>query len=336
MLIAPRFVGIFGVLAGTVLSAPRPAAAEETPAELADRSAVAAPHDVASWIAELDDNRYLVRERATRNLLNTGETALDALLDAANADRPEPADRAVWILRRLGQSADTHLAIAALERLVQVRGRPRLVEKAEWDLAQQSVVACEERLAPLGAELSVQYEPLEVANMVPMLQLRLGTQWQGTTDDLRPVAQLRHQLHYRLEGAAIDDAAIKLFEEKEKLAHLQLRYTKVTPAAVDALKQRHPEAVVYVRNAALLGVSAENHANGVLVQHVEQGTAAAAAGIVPGDIITSLDGKPLPDFDRLTARIAQHQPGEAIDVEILRAGQPQKLTATLGAWPDGH
>jgi hypothetical protein len=311
------------------------ATADEAPLAKQDRPA-ATPEEISAWIAELDHNRYLVRERATRKLLDSGDAALDALLAAAHADRPEPADRAVWILRRLAQAKDNDLAIAALERLVQLSSRPRLVEKAEWDLAERSVTACAQRLAPLGAELSVQFEPIEVANMVPMLQLRLGPQWQGTTDDLRPVAQLRHQLHFRLEGAAIDDAAVKLFEEKEKLAHLQLRYTKVTPAAVDALKQRHPNAIVYVRNAALLGVSAENHAKGVLVQHVEQGTAAAAAGIVPGDIITSLDGHPLPDFDRLTVRIAQHRPGEKIDVEILRGGERQKLTATLGSWPDGR
>jgi hypothetical protein len=294
------------------------------------------PGEISAWIDELDHNQYLVRERATRNLLEAGSAALDALLAAANADRPEPADRAVWILRRVARSKDNGLAIAALERLIQLRGRPRLVEKAEWDLAERSVLACEEQLAPLGAELSVQYEPIEVANMVPMLQLRLGSQWRGTTEDLRPVAQLRHQLHYRLEGAAIDDAAVKLFEEKEKLAHLQLRYTKVTPAAVDALKRRHPDTVVYVRNAALLGVSAENHARGVLVQHVERDTAAAAAGIVPGDVITSLDGQPLPDFDRLTVRIAQHRPGDTIDVEILRGEERKKLSVTLGTWPDGR
>ena len=327
------------LVAGASLIGALAAIPEATADEIAqvnqDRPA-ASPDEISAWIDELDDNRYLVRERATRNLLDSGDAALDALLAAANADRPEPADRAVWILRRLGRSPDTDLAIAALERLIQLRGRPRLVEKAEWELAERSVIACEQRLAPLGAELSVQFEPIEVANMVPMLQLRLGPQWQGTIDDLRPVAQLRHQLHFRLEGAAIDDAAVKLFEEKEKLAHLQLRYTNVTPAAVDALKQRHPEAVVYVRNAALLGVSAENHANGVLVQHVEQGTAAAAAGIVPGDIITSLDGQPLPDFDRLTVRIAQRRPGEKIDVEILRGGERQKLNVTLGSWPDGR
>ena len=302
-----------------------PAAADERPAPT--------PDEISAWIAELDDNRYLVRERATRNLFDAGDAALDALLTTANADRPEPADRAVWILRRLGQSPDNDLAIAALERLVQLRDRPGIVEKAEAHLAERAVIACGQRLAPLGAELTVKYEPVEVANVVPLLEVRLGPQWQGSSSDLRAVAELRHQLHFRLEGEPIDDAAVKLFADRKKLAHLQLRDTNVTPDAIDALKRRHPDAKIYMRNDALLGISADNHPKGALVQHVERDTAAAAAGILPGDVITTLDGKPLPDFDRLTVRIAQHRPGDTIDIEILRGEESKKISATLGRWP---
>jgi S1-C subfamily serine protease len=137
-----------------------------------------------------------------------------------------------------------------------------------------------------------------------------------------------------LEGAAIDDAVVKLFEKKEKLTHIQFLYTKVTPDAVDALKKRHPDAVVYVRNEALLGISAENHPKGVMVQTVENTSAASAAGIVPGDVITTFGGKPLADFDRLTARIAQHRPGDTVEVEILRGEEQKKISVTLGRWSD--
>ncbi|MEX0612379.1 MAG: PDZ domain-containing protein [Pirellulales bacterium] len=320
------------LLTGTLVPLPM-ATAQQTPPAKESQSAPTT-QQIDAWIAELDDNRYLVREQATRQLLESGEAALDPLLAAAHAERIEPADRAVWILRRLARSRDNDLAIAALERLVQLRGWPLIVEKAESELAERIIVACEQRLTPLGAELSVQYEQIDIANVVPLVQLRLGPQWKGTTADLKPVAQLRHQLHFRLEGAPVDDAAVRLFEEKEKLAFLQLRDTAVTPAAIDSLKQRHPGATVYVRNAALLGVSAENHANGVLVQHVQPGTAAATAGIVPGDIIATIDGHQLPDFDRLTVRIAQHQPGDTIDVEVIRGEERKKLSVKLGSWAE--
>jgi hypothetical protein len=306
------------------------AAADEVDSSEAKRAA--APTEIAGWIAELDDNRYLVRERATQQLLDAGNAALDPLLAAANSERLEPADRAVWILRHHSRSTDSGLAIESLERLVKLRGRPVLVEKAELQLAQRSVAACQEQLTPLGAEVLVQPTQFDITSVVPLLHVRLGEKWKGTTEDLRCVAKLRHQLHYRLDGAPVDDNVVKLFEEKDKLSFLQLYNTKVTPTAVDALKQKHPDAIVYVRGQALLGVQAENHPAGVLVQRVEDGTAAAAAGIVPGDVIASIDGHSLPDFDRLTARIAQHRPGETIDVEIIRGQERKKLAVTLGRW----
>ena len=82
---------------------------------------------IAEWIRELDSNRYLVREQATQQLLTAGAAALDPLLAAANGNRPEPADRAVWVLTNLGDSDDRQLALSALDRLVQAQGRPIVV-----------------------------------------------------------------------------------------------------------------------------------------------------------------------------------------------------------------
>ncbi len=38
--------------------------------------------EIAHWIAALDDDHYLVRERATQHLLTAGAAALDPLLDS--------------------------------------------------------------------------------------------------------------------------------------------------------------------------------------------------------------------------------------------------------------
>src|SRR6476469_1252554 len=86
--------------------------------------------EIASWISALDDNRYKAREQATQHLIAAGAATLDPLLVVANVDRPEPADRAIWILRRLGGSRDNDLAVDALEHLAQLKGRPALVSKA--------------------------------------------------------------------------------------------------------------------------------------------------------------------------------------------------------------
>jgi hypothetical protein len=323
----------FAVLLGGILGAWSCApygTAEQPPAATEVKQATA--DEIAAWIKNLDDPRYRTREEATQHLLAAGEPALETLLVVANGDRPEPADRAIWILRRVGRSRDNDLAMAALGRLVQLQNRPAIVAKAESDLAERSISACQQRLGPLGAEIESQLAPIDIATMAPVLIVRLGDKWQGTTDDLRQLAQLRHIRHFRLEGFPISDDVVKLFAEKEKLAYLQLVNTKVTPDAVDAIKVKHPETSVLVRNQALLGVSAANHPAGVMVTSVRPGTAAANAGIVEGDIIATIDGHPLPDFDRLTVRIAQHRPGDKIDVEIIRNNERMKLIPVLGSW----
>jgi hypothetical protein len=289
--------------------------------------------EIASWISQLNDNRYLTREQATRQLLAAGGPALDPLLAVANGEQLEPADRAIWIMRRMARSRDNEQSIAALERLVQLRGRPLLVEHAETELDERSIAACQARLAPLGAEIVMEAAPFDGMMVVPLLHVRLGEKWRGSPSDLRAIAQLRRQLYFRLEGKAVDNEVAKLFEEKQKLAFIQFFDSTVTPEAVDSLKARHRDAIIYVRGKALLGVEAENHPSGAMVRRVAAGTAAANAGIVAGDVVTSMDGHTLPDFDRLTARIAQHAPGETVEVEILRGNERKKLAVTLGSWP---
>jgi hypothetical protein len=293
---------------------------------------VASPAEIASWIGALDDNRYQAREEATQHLIAAGSATLDPLLVVANGDRPEPADRAIWILRRLGGSRDNDLAVAALEHLAQLKGRPALVSKAESDLDERSIADCDRRLTPLGAELVLRAEQIDFTTVGNVLHVRLDSSWHGTSEDLRMIAKLRRQLFFELDGAPFDDTVAKMFETKQKLSFVKFSNSKVSPAAVDSLKLRHPQALIVLRNQAMLGVSGQTHKSGVLVTSVVQGTAAGLAGIVPGDIIATIDGLPLPDFDRLTVRIAQHQAGDKVGMEIIRGEKKLKISVTLGNW----
>jgi hypothetical protein len=307
-----------------------PATAQERKPPTADKAASAG--DVAGWIKNLDDPRYRVREEATQRLLVTGAVALDPLLTAANSDRPEPADRAVWIMRRMARSRDSQLAVAALERLVKLQNHPAIVAKADAELDERNLKACEERLTPLGAEMASELEPIE-GIVMPVMVVRLGEKWRGKPDDLRLLVQLRQLQHYRIEGAAVDDSYVRLFVDKEKLDYLQLRDTKVSPAVVDALKTKHADATIYVKNRARLGIAGGNHPAGCVVVQLVAGSAAEKAGIRVGDIVTTIDGHAVPDFDRLTGRVGQHQPGDKIEIEILRNNERIKLTPVLGERP---
>jgi regulator of sigma E protease len=62
---------------------------------------------------------------------------------------------------------------------------------------------------------------------------------------------------------------------------------------------------------------------------VARGSAAAAAGLQAGDRITEVAGRGISSFEDLT-RTVSLRPGEAVDIELIRAGAPLRLTAKLG------
>jgi serine protease Do len=69
---------------------------------------------------------------------------------------------------------------------------------------------------------------------------------------------------------------------------------------------------------------------GVLVQQVQPGGPAEKAGLKPGDIITTVDGRPIKDGDDLVNEIASRKPGSALRLGFLRDGKPTDTTVTVG------
>jgi serine protease Do len=72
---------------------------------------------------------------------------------------------------------------------------------------------------------------------------------------------------------------------------------------------------------------------GALIGDVEKGSPAEKAGLRAGDVVTEVDGKPLPDARSLQLAIAQMQPGQTVHLTVMRDGHQQNLTATLGDQP---
>jgi serine protease Do len=70
--------------------------------------------------------------------------------------------------------------------------------------------------------------------------------------------------------------------------------------------------------------------NGVLVQEVQQGGPADKAGIKAGDIIVSIDGRPVKDGDDLVTEIASRKPGSTIRLGFVRDGKQDDTTITIG------
>ncbi|MDO5641087.1 MAG: Do family serine endopeptidase [Paracoccus sp. (in: a-proteobacteria)] len=78
--------------------------------------------------------------------------------------------------------------------------------------------------------------------------------------------------------------------------------------------------------AESLGLASDR---GAMVTDVFDGPA-QAGGIRPGDVIVTFDGRDIQDDRDLVARVAQAPIGESVDVTVMRDGQPQQVSVTLG------
>jgi len=90
---------------------------------------------------------------------------------------------------------------------------------------------------------------------------------------------------------------------------------------------------VHIGPPTLLGVgvrTAPRDQPGVLIQEVMVGGPAEQAGLLAGDIITTLDGISLDSTNTLTSVLDRHYPGEVLDLTwIDGSGQPRTGKAVL-------
>jgi serine protease Do len=70
-------------------------------------------------------------------------------------------------------------------------------------------------------------------------------------------------------------------------------------------------------------------AEGLLVSTVDEGSVAANAGVMAGDVITSLDGRTVESSSSLRRRLSEVEAGEEVSIGVTRAGRELALTATL-------
>jgi Do/DeqQ family serine protease len=73
---------------------------------------------------------------------------------------------------------------------------------------------------------------------------------------------------------------------------------------------------------------------GVLVGQVHPGTGAEKAGLASGDIIKSVDDKPVKNVNELVREILKRKVGEKVKLNIIRDGKPVTLEVTTTATPE--
>lgn len=84
--------------------------------------------------------------------------------------------------------------------------------------------------------------------------------------------------------------------------------------------------------ARLLDVETDG---GVLVLDVVADGPAQSAGLLPGDVITTMGGNGIRSLEGFLAEVRGHEPGDRLEVEVVRDDRRLTLTVVLGERPTG-
>jgi len=107
----------------------------------------------------------------------------------------------------------------------------------------------------------------------------------------------------------------------------------VTRVVEEASGEQKPEllgASVLNRESAMqLGYSQETIDRGLIVGRVLKNSAAYDAGLRPGDQISALDGQPVISGTELRRLVESHEPGDVIELTVIRGQQTGTLSVKL-------
>jgi hypothetical protein len=128
----------------------------------------------------------------------------------------------------------------------------------------------------------------------------------------------------------IGDEAVALIGDQKGLQLVELYGTRISDAAADRLRDLLPIAEVDHRKGGFLGVRCALGEQICRISSVEPDGAAAQAGVQAGDIITQFNGQEVGGIESLIELSHNLGPGDEVEVEFMRRGQPIELTIELG------
>jgi hypothetical protein len=329
-------------LAAVALAGPVAAVAEETtatpppaaaaPADAPAKSA-ATPDEIREWIGQLGSKQFAQREAASRSLAAAGLPAIEPLAAAIRGDDFEVASRAMEILRGFLEGEDEMLAAAA-EKLAEsiAEGPESAISSlaiAMLDFHHLGMVeAAREKLESLGAIITDGFIPSGSRGTIVVL----NSSWRGTADDLRLLTRLRGVVQVGLRGVRIDEQALGILGRLRGVESLQFYGTGITEEALVQLAAKLPDAEIDFRKGGKLGVGGQPNIGPCQITQVQEGSAAAKAGLQIGDIVVKIDDEPVLNFESLTEKMGKRGPGEKIELEVERGvpgDKPERFSRTV-------
>lgn len=288
---------------------------------------------ITSWIDTLGSPQFSQREAATRSLIEAGPVALGPLQTAIGSGDLEVSSRAIEIARTMLASDDQDVAAAAEQFLDAVAGGEdaSVAGLAEATLDFHAVgLADAARVTLQGLGMKLVRGLLATGQQGMHATFDAG--WHGTSDDLRLLLRLPGLMTVSVHGVPVDDKGLAVIGRLRRAARIELYGTGLDEEQVETLAEKLPDTHIELRKGGKLGVAGHPNAVPCHITMVQPGSAADTAGLQVGDIVATVAGKPIRNFEELTAAIGTHGPGEKLELEIIR-GQPgapeERLTRTI-------
>ena len=283
--------------------------------------------EIARWVGELSDSDYRTREQATRRLIKADGAAVSAVRVAAGSLKLETGLRAVAILRTIYETSPELAAInAAYEALDTLTNSARESVAQQASLILRRNIFLEQRRAVVairgmkGQVRLVHDQPVfvEGKQFSPpdgwALMVAIGKDWTGGDAGLSEIAKLKHTLRtvYLLHGHPIS---------AEATAALELELPQLGVPG--------PGTGIQTRGEAFLGVGVQDDAFGLgcEIRSVQEDGAAGLGGLMFNDIVVEIAKRPVRKGEDLISIIGTFQPGDAVDIVVLRGDHADRLDA---------
>ncbi|MDX1812819.1 MAG: M20/M25/M40 family metallo-hydrolase, partial [Gammaproteobacteria bacterium] len=130
----------------------------------------------------------------------------------------------------------------------------------------------------------------------------------------------------KIDAAGLVKVASILKEAAEYLAN------RVEPLTVEINKDKtRPVTRPASKRKVSLGTIPDfaYQGNGVRIDGVVAGSPAEKAGLKKGDILTSIKGKAIKDLGDMSAALGALQPGDTVEIKLLRNNKQQSVKATV-------
>jgi membrane-associated protease RseP (regulator of RpoE activity) len=176
---------------------------------------------------------------------------------------------------------------------------------------------------------SVRLEVIREVVKMPSLRSLILADAEIRDDALDPLAELKRLDTLEFQYSRLEESHGDLIAALPLRTSLILMGTGLSEQRANRLKEELPGLQIQYRRGGFLGVMCIDNFDVCEVTGIQEGSAAEAAGLMRGDIITMIDDREIKHFRDLQNAINEHVPGDSVEVQYQRGGEEQSLSLKL-------